>query len=90
MLPEIARQVLLNRDNDHDDLDQAVMSTRVERVLGFHRGDGLNVQALQTETQDGFCFFVAFFFQGLSHIASDRTSSSWQGNVTKNPILFFK
>ena len=52
-LPEIARQVLLNRDNDHDDLDQAVRSAlRVERVLGFHRGDGLNLQALQTGTQD--------------------------------------
>ena len=35
LLPEIARQVLLNRDNDHDDLDQAVRSAlRVERVLG--------------------------------------------------------
>ena len=53
LVPEIAKQVLLNRDNDHDDLNQAVRSAlRVERVLGFHRSDGLQVQALQTGTQD--------------------------------------
>ena len=53
LLPEIARQVLLNRDNDHDDLDQAVKtSTTLRSALRFHRGDGLNVQALQAETQD--------------------------------------